>query len=109
MTYQAMTTRSPDVLDPFDYDYPALATECLQYSLYQTAGTDSPVVTTAFPYNGAISFTSPLTLNIGVTTALSISDNPSQVYNFRVRAYNPLTFEVAYAPCTVTITHECTG
>lgn len=104
-----MTTRAADVLDPFDYDYPLLASSCLQYSLYQAAGTDLPVVTTAFPYDSAITMPTATTLNIGVTTAFSISTNPSQVYDFRIRAYNPLTLEVAYAPCTVTITHECTG
>ena len=51
-----------------------------------------------------------LTLNIEVTTALSIGSVASQTYEFRVRAYNPLDkYKVAYAPVAITIEHECSG
>ena len=52
---------------------------------------------------------SGLTLNVEVTTALSIGSVASQTYEFRMRAYNPLTTEVAYAPVAITIEHECKG
>ena len=89
-----MTTRAPDILNPFDYDYPLLASSCLTYEMYQS-GTDTLVSGAPF---GTIITLSGLTLTIEVTTPLSIGTLASEIYNFRVRTFNSLTSEVAYAP-----------